>query len=185
MEHIDDNTLLLAKAKTGTMFVSSEHGIFTTSMPPIIALEVKEQEVNDWLDEHGVDAYDAPEAKLKDFEIEIGLVCKGTAQECSKSYSDLVNFCTRNHTEMLMASTWTMTGKAGVYYVKATVPEVHSVNENETTFENPDGSEDMAPANGARRFSWEWTVTFRVTKPESEVSVEKNAAGQFTLTQTS
>lgn len=155
---LSNDKLFLQKANgTGQLFDSGEVGIYHTKFPPLVPTEVKQMDSNDWMDEHGLDVYSAKEAYFKEFEAEVGLICKGTAAECSGAYTALLNFCTSNGTEMLMASSWNGTGKAGVYFSKSDTPEITRINENE---------EDGVPT-----FVWEWNVTFLVTKPKSNVSV--------------
>ena len=149
-----DNYLILAKGTS--IYNSKTDGIVVTSMPPLIATETKDVEVKEWPDEHGLDAYNAETLYMKAFDAEVGLACKGNADTCRNAYLNLLKFCTKGRTSMMMCSTFTKTGKDGVFYKSSSQPEIYNTLESD--------------ANGRPIFIWEWKATFNITKPESNVT---------------
>lgn len=148
-----DFYLLLQKNSEATAKSSGEWGVVVTSMPPLVATEAKDAENNNWMDEDGLDVYDAPVAYMKEFEVEVGLACRGTASECAESYTGILNYMTHGGTEMKVFTTWLNIGKGGVYFVKCSPPEI---------------SHNML-SDGTTEFVWCWNMTLRVTKPNSIV----------------
>lgn len=74
-----------------------EFGIYITDeMPAMDPTEAKvDGNSQDWPDEDGLDVYDADEVYLKEFEVEIPMLCYGnTPDSCRRAFRRLVNYMT-------------------------------------------------------------------------------------------
>lgn len=96
---INANTLYLQKMKGGADMIDtvSHFGIFVSEgMPGMDPSEAKvDGNSQDWPDEDGLDVFDAERVFMKEFEVEIPMVCVGdSADDCRASSRMLISYMT-------------------------------------------------------------------------------------------
>ncbi len=126
MSQIDiNNTIKFKKQRSGaTMFdLATDFGIYTgEDLPPMDPTEAKDEgNAQDWPDEDGLDAYDADEVYLKDFEVDIPLVCvRESVDGCRSAVRELVRYLTgkgsHKGTLMMVYCPWTGYGRKDVRF---------------------------------------------------------------------
>ena len=106
---LTDCTLILRKIKdTGNELNTGTYGAYVGDSMPTPAFEAKDAEVNDWLDEHGEDVYDADNVYMKAADISIPMVMVGTKPtEVLSNYNEILTWLTTGGTQMYVEQAWT------------------------------------------------------------------------------
>ena len=114
-----DNTLLIRKVGNNETKKDTEKdfGIVVLELPMLVSNEVKDSGSTNWMDEHGIDAYNAPQAYFKDFDTDIKLGVKAsTPAECHSAYTSFLSYLTTNGILHDLYCPWTQIGRTKVRY---------------------------------------------------------------------
>lgn len=100
----------------------SDFGVYVIEEPMLEPTEVKDMGSTDWLDEHGIDVYNAPKSYFKDFDVELTLGIKEVETPdnriitCHEQYKRFVEYLTTNGILHDMYCPWVQVGRTDVRY---------------------------------------------------------------------
>ena len=149
-------SLVMQKLKsTEVVDLVDDFGIVLTEMPMLESADVKEVEENDWIDEDGVEVYDADTVRLDAYEIDVQMAAKGfaTPEACHKAFSKLLKYLTTGGTLMKMYSPIAGIGRTNVRFMGVSNAPVS------TRCITPEGESYLL----------EWGMKFKVGDPITEV----------------
>ena len=113
----DNNTLLIRKVgSSDRRDTMTDFGVVVLSAPMLLPTEVKDVGSRDWVDEHGLDVYNASTSYFKDFDVDFQLGIKGDAQTCHNKFKAFVNYLTTNGVLHDLYCPWVQGGRTGVRY---------------------------------------------------------------------
>jgi len=115
---VSNTTMLIRKVgKTAKIDIENIYGISVLEEPMLFATEVKETGSRDWVDEHGLDVYDAGTAYFKDFDVDIQFgAINSSTYSCQQRYKAFLEFLTTNGILHDIYCPWIGMGRTNVRY---------------------------------------------------------------------
>lgn len=152
----NNNTILFRKkGESSKVDILTDFGIAVLEEPMLIPTEIKDVGTREWLDEDGIDVYNAPKVFYKDFDVDLTLGCKDIYNQgrlvktCSQVYKQLLDYLTNDGLLHDMYCPWVRQGKEGVRYKSTS--DIH--------FERNEGDVYMT-----------FKMKLNVTEPMSDIS---------------